>query len=160
MHFFSFNETNDDYSVVVDNFGFDELGPYLNETDITLSQSNWIPMYLSGEDLQRGISKIAKYIILPLADWKISIMAISMYQCDYILIQEQDYETVIDCLSNHIPKIYDESLSSENEVVFIKTNGKYIYNLRSSDGGAATVQSGPQLKRQPTIDGKIKSIIF
>lgn len=60
--------------------------PFTNDVDITLSDSDWIPMHLSGEDLQRGISKIAKYLIIPLADWKISIMAISMYQCDYILV--------------------------------------------------------------------------
>ena len=46
-------------------------------------------MYLCGEDLPgQSISKMAKYIILPLAEWKISIMAISMYQCDYILVNE------------------------------------------------------------------------
>ena len=45
-------------------------------------------MYLCGEDLpgSMSLSKIAKYLILPLADHKISIMAISMYQCDYILV--------------------------------------------------------------------------
>lgn len=145
--FFSFTETNDDFSIVVDNYGFDELRPYLNETDMTLSQSDWIPIYLSGEDLQRGISKIAKYLILPLADWKISIMAISMYQCDYILIQEDDYEAVIECLSTHIPKIYDESLDPENEIVFAKLNGKNHYNLKKFDQNP-----NRQLKRQPTTN--------
>lgn len=69
----------------------------------------------------------------------------------YLKIQEEDYEAVIDCLSNHIPKIYDESLSSENEIVFMKSNGKYIYNSKKTN--QTTIQSGPQLKRQPTIDG-------
>lgn len=132
--FISFSETNDDYSIVVDLCGFEELEPYLNETDIRLSQSNWIPMYLCGDDLPGAISlsKIAKYLILPLAEWKISIMAISMYQCDYVLIQEKDYEIVIRCLSNHIPKIYDESLTSENEIVFMRSKGKSVFNLSSN----------------------------
>ena len=53
-----------------------------------ITDSYWIPMILCGDDLPgaMSISKIAKYIILPLADWKISILAISMYQCDYILV--------------------------------------------------------------------------
>ncbi len=72
-----------------------------------------------------------RYLILPLAEWKISILAISMYQCDYVLIQESDYERVIRCLSNHIPKIYDESLPQENEIVFMRSKGKSIFNLKS-----------------------------
>ncbi len=45
-------------------------------------------MILCGEDLSdaMSITKISKYVILPLADVKISILAISMYQSDYILV--------------------------------------------------------------------------
>jgi hypothetical protein len=70
-------------------FFFLELKPFIEDVaEVTLSQSNWIPAYLCGDDLpgSMSISKIAKYLILPLADWGISIMAISMYQCDYILV--------------------------------------------------------------------------
>lgn len=139
--FFSFIETNEDYSIVLDTEGFDELKPYLDlsvsntnnnnnennqdesidddEKEFTLSQSDWIPMHICGEHLpgNMSLSKIANFLILPLANWKISIMAISMYQCDYILVQEQDYEQVLCCLANHIPKIFDESVSIENELV-------------------------------------------
>ena len=54
-----------------------------------MSSSNWIPCSLSGDDLpgSMSISKIAKFIILPLADCAISIMAISMYQSDYIMVR-------------------------------------------------------------------------
>ena len=100
--FFSFDETNDDYSLVVDQAGFEELRPYIeNQTDVSISQSNWIPVYICGDDLpgSMSISKIAKFLILPLADWKISIMAISMYQCDYILVIEIFF--VFLCLSYH-----------------------------------------------------------
>lgn len=37
-------------------------------------------------------------------------------------IQENDYDTVLMCLSNHIPKIYDESISLEDEIVINKNN--------------------------------------
>ena len=74
------------FQVCNENFPL-ELSSYISEDDVFYTESNWIPMYLCGEDLPgQSISKIAKYIILPLADWKISIMAISMYQCDYILV--------------------------------------------------------------------------
>jgi hypothetical protein len=130
--FFSFSETNDDYSIVVDVQGFDELSPFINESDqCTVSQSIWLPMYLCGEDLpdSMSISKIARYLMQPLADCKISILAISMYQCDYVIIQQRDYVRVINCLSAHIPKIFDESLSPENEIVFQKSKGKLVFNL-------------------------------
>ena len=105
--FFSFSETNDDYSIVVDQVGFNELESFINNSngnrssgasqvnnsdecfnEIRVSSSNWIACSLSGDDLpgSMSISKIAKFIILPLADCAISIMAISMYQCDYILV--------------------------------------------------------------------------
>jgi hypothetical protein len=138
-NFFSFIETNEDYSIVLDTQGFEELKPYLDlpesnpanhnennqdesgdeEKELTLSQSDWIPMHICGEHLpgNMSMSKIANFLISPLAYWKISIMAISMYQCDYILVQEQDYEQVLCCLANHIPKIFDESISIENELV-------------------------------------------
>ena len=32
-------------------------------------------------------------------------------------------------MSIHIPKIFDESLSPENEIVFMKSKGKLIFNL-------------------------------
>lgn len=147
--FFSFTETSEDYTLVVDNYGFTELEAYIDDTDgLHYTESYWIPMYLCGEDLPgQSISKIAKYIILPLADWKISIMAISMYQCDYILIQEKDYDAVVSCLSAHIPKIFDESLT-ENEMVFMRAKGKsYFLNknlpiLNSIQNGSSHCTNG------------------
>jgi len=86
-----------------------------------LNDSNWIATTLCGNDLsgEMSVSKITKYIISPLAAADISILAISMYQCDYVLIREKDYDRVIECLSSRIPKIYDESLTiAENEIAF------------------------------------------
>jgi len=64
------------------------LRPFFDEISMSLTDENWIPMILSGEDLpgSMSITKISKYVIIPLADQKISIMAISMYQSDYILV--------------------------------------------------------------------------
>lgn len=128
--FFSFTETNDDYTLIVDHAGFQELAPFINEAEVKVSSSNWIPCSLSGDDLpgSMSISKIAKFIILPLADCAISIMAISFYQCDYILFQEKDYETVIKCLSSHMSKIYDESLGQDNELIFTRKDDRHLWS--------------------------------
>lgn len=60
----------------------------VDNDEILVSTELWIPMFICGDDVPNSmsISKIAKYIILPLADFTISIMAISTYQCDYILV--------------------------------------------------------------------------
>lgn len=86
--YFSFNETNDDYTIITDNMGLKELKPYIDTSCMDLMESMWIPMILCGEDLSdaMSITKISKYVILPLADAKMSILAISMYQSDYILV--------------------------------------------------------------------------
>lgn len=111
-------------------------------------------MILCGEDLSdaMSITKISKYVILPLAYAKISILAISMYQSDYILvifsnfkiifqsryvlksilnlkkIQEKDYDDVIECLSNHIPRIFDQSFDSDKSLVFQNKKGQKIFS--------------------------------
>ena len=167
--FFSFIETNEDYSIIVDEDGYKgnlnfffvlnlisfcvEFSNYINEpTKLLASKELWIPMFICGDDIpsQNSISKIAKYIISPLADSTISIMAVSTYQCDYILvrylnkkkknffnfnlnnfkIQEKDYESVIKCLSFHIPKIYDVRNSARlDENNSIKEN--YLSNSKN-----------------------------
>lgn len=130
---FSFSETNDDYTIITDNVGLNEIEPFIDSDHMIKNESNWIPMILCGEDLSgsMSISKISKYVILPLADYKISILAISMYQSDYILIQEKDYKDVIKCLSNHIPKIFDESLRSENGTAKILPRKKELTSIES-----------------------------
>lgn len=128
--YFSFSETNDDYTIITDKDGLIEMEPFIDETCMEINNSNWIPMILCGEDLPgaMSITKMSKYVIVPLANSRISILAISMYQCDYILIQEKDYDGVICYLSDHIPKIYDETLSSENQLVFQRVNGKKTFS--------------------------------
>ena len=51
-----------------------------------------------------------------------------MYKFSNFQIQEKDYKTVINCLSNHIPKIFDESFEVEDEIVFMRSKGKTFYN--------------------------------
>ena len=65
------------------------MEPFIDETCMEINNSNWIPMILCGEDLPgaMSITKMSKYVIVPLANSRISILAISMYQCDYILVR-------------------------------------------------------------------------
>lgn len=65
-----------------------ELLPFIDKMDMFLNDSNWIAITLCGNDLsgEMSVSKMSKYIISPLAEADISILAISMYQCDYVLV--------------------------------------------------------------------------
>jgi hypothetical protein len=48
-----------------------------------------------------------------------------------IKIQEKDYDLVISCLSAHIPKIYDESLSLDDEIVYVRKKGKSYFSNKN-----------------------------
>jgi hypothetical protein len=89
-------------------------------------------MYLCGEDFSGSISNLSRFIITPLANAKITIMAISMYQYDLILIQEKDYDAVVKCLSQYIPDIYDENLTAEKEHIFSWKNKSKLQQQQAS----------------------------
>ena len=56
---------------------------------------------------------------------------------------------MIACLSNHVPKIYDESLAPDDELVFFIRNGQPIFNTKhvqcSVAAAAARNETSPQL---------------
>eukprot|EP00111_Clytia_hemisphaerica_P012812 TCONS_00037670-protein len=54
-----------------------------------------------------GVSKIAKSAIGPLADHNVSVLCLSTYQSDYILVQESQLNEAIQCLSSYF-KIFNE----------------------------------------------------
>ena len=49
----------------------------------------------------------------------------------FFKIQEKDYDLVISCLSAHIPKIYDESLSLDDEIVYVRKKGKSYFSNKN-----------------------------
>ena len=64
---------------------------------------------------------------------------------------------MISCLSHHIPKIYDESLSPENEIVFMKKKGKNYFANKSlpiSQNQMANANSGGAAVAAVTSNGR------
>ena len=56
---------------------------------MTVVEDVWIPLVVSVglEGLSTaGISKIAKSVIIPLADFKVSVYCLSTYKTDYVLV--------------------------------------------------------------------------
>eukprot|EP00112_Aurelia_sp_Birch-Aquarium-sp1_P016664 Seg38.3 transcript_id=Seg38.3/GoldUCD/mRNA.D3Y31 product="Cytosolic arginine sensor for mTORC1 subunit 1" protein_id=Seg38.3/GoldUCD/D3Y31 len=106
--FFSFTETVEDYTVITTREHFEDLPR--NEK---LKKSNypWRALTVSvgemGATELAGVSKIAKSVICPLANEGISVLVLSTYQSDYILVQEPFLNDAIQCLAN-LFNIYDE----------------------------------------------------
>lgn len=65
-----------------------------DEDDLTVVDGVWIPLVVSVglEGLTTaGISKIAKSVIIPLADFKVSVYCLSTYKTDYVLVRVTIY---------------------------------------------------------------------
>lgn len=106
--FFSFTETTEDYTIIATREEFKGI-PQL----VKLQKSNhpWRALTVSAGEMGAtelaGVSKIAKSVICPLADKGISVLVMSTYQSDYILVQEPFLQDAIRCLAADF-KIYDE----------------------------------------------------
>ncbi|XP_069070720.1 cytosolic arginine sensor for mTORC1 subunit 1 [Pleurodeles waltl] len=100
--FFSLTETPEDYTIMLDEEGFKELpsSEFLQAVDATWLVLNVLTNGCSTNDAQPvGVTKIAKSVIAPLAEHNVSVLMLSTYQTDYILIREQDLSTVIHTLA-------------------------------------------------------------
>ncbi|XP_013375825.1 PREDICTED: GATS-like protein 3 isoform X3 [Chinchilla lanigera] len=106
--FFSLTETPEDYTLMVDEEGFKELPPseFLQVADAT-----WLVMNVSshsgGAVQAAGVTKIARSVITPLAEHHVSVLMLSTYQTDFILVREQDLSVVIHTLAQEFD-IYRE----------------------------------------------------
>nr|XP_033812740.1 cytosolic arginine sensor for mTORC1 subunit 1 isoform X1 [Geotrypetes seraphini] len=108
--FFSLTETPEDYTVMVDEEGFKELLPsdYLQVADATWLVLNVLSNGCSSNSAQTvGVTKIAKSVIAPLAENNVSVLMLSTYQTDFILVREQDLSVVIHTLTAEF-SIYKE----------------------------------------------------
>ncbi|XP_053136052.1 cytosolic arginine sensor for mTORC1 subunit 1 [Hemicordylus capensis] len=108
--FFSLTETPEDYTIMLDEEGFKELPPseFLQVVD-----SVWLVLNVSSSgsasaNLQPiGVTKIAKSVIAPLAEHNVSVLMLSTYQTDFILVREKDLPVVIHTLTGEF-EIYQE----------------------------------------------------
>jgi len=107
--FFSFTETRDGYTIIVE----DDLCKELPQSEsIDMPDLVWRVLSVSagayGSHQLTGISRIVKTVISPLADYKVSVLVISTYQSDFVLVKEVDLDTAIKCLSQNY-KIFKDS---------------------------------------------------
>lgn len=109
--FFCYTETRDGITIVLPDTELDYF-----PDDLKTSGRLWRAITLSagaigaivGLNELSGVSKIAKAVITPLAECDITVFCISTYQSDFILVQEKDFERVIECLGKRF-KIFDEN---------------------------------------------------
>ncbi|XP_029427043.1 cytosolic arginine sensor for mTORC1 subunit 1 [Rhinatrema bivittatum] len=108
--FFSLTETPEDYTLMLDEEGFKELLPsdFLHVADATWLVLSVLSNGCSSNGTQTvGVTKIAKSVIGPLAENNVSVLMLSTYQTDFILVREQDLSVVIHTLAAEF-KIYKE----------------------------------------------------
>ncbi|MEE6513165.1 hypothetical protein FKM82_020678 [Ascaphus truei] len=86
--FFSLTETPEDYTLMLDEAGFEELPPsdFLHVADATWRVLNVLSNGCLSAGVQTvGVTKIAKSVIAPLAEHDVSVLMLSTYQTDFIL---------------------------------------------------------------------------
>nr|XP_020633166.1 GATS-like protein 3 isoform X1 [Pogona vitticeps] len=108
--FFSLIETPEDYTIMVDEEGFKDLPPseFLQVVDSTWLVLNVSSSGSSSATVQPiGVTKIAKSVIGPLAEHNVSVLMLSTYQTDFILVRERDLPVVIHTLATEF-EIYKE----------------------------------------------------
>ncbi|XP_053555815.1 cytosolic arginine sensor for mTORC1 subunit 1 [Bombina bombina] len=86
--FFSLTETPEDYTLMLDEEGFKELptSEYLNVAENKWRVLNVLSNGCSNVTQTVGVTKIAKSVIAPLAENNVSVLMLSTYQTDYILV--------------------------------------------------------------------------
>ena len=92
---------------MVDEEGFKELPP---SEFLQVAEATWLVMNVShsGSVVQAaGVTKIARSVIAPLAEHHVSVLMLSTYQTDFILVREQDLSVVIHTLAQEF-QIYRE----------------------------------------------------
>ncbi|KAM9118265.1 cytosolic arginine sensor for mTORC1 subunit 1 [Pangshura tecta] len=108
--FFSLTETPEDYTVMLDEEGFKELPPseFMQVVDSTWLVLNVLSNGRSSASSQAiGVTKIAKSVIAPLAEHNVSVLMLSTYQTDFILVREKDLPVVVHTLTSEFD-IYKE----------------------------------------------------
>ncbi|XP_075773101.1 cytosolic arginine sensor for mTORC1 subunit 1 [Pelodiscus sinensis] len=108
--FFSLTETPEGYTVVVDDEGFRELSPseFLQEAASPWLVLNVLANGRSATGSQAvGVTKLAKSVLAPLAEHHVSVLMLSTYQTDFILVREKDLPVVIATLAGEFD-IYRE----------------------------------------------------
>ncbi|KAF6021849.1 GATSL3 [Bugula neritina] len=84
--------------------------------ELTVVDGVWIPLVVSvGLDglNTAGISKIARSVIMPLADFNISVYCLSTYKTDYVLVRKSDLAYACRVLAYDFKITEEKSITSE-----------------------------------------------
>ncbi|KAM3939632.1 cytosolic arginine sensor for mTORC1 subunit 1 [Leptodactylus fuscus] len=104
-NFFSLTETPEDYTLMLDEEGFAELP---KSDFLHVAENTWRVLNVLSNGIQTGgVTKIAKSVIAPLAEHNVSVLMLSTYQTDYILVREDDLTMVFQTLLGELT-IYKE----------------------------------------------------
>ncbi|XP_038618939.1 cytosolic arginine sensor for mTORC1 subunit 1 [Tachyglossus aculeatus] len=143
--FFSLTETPEDYTLMLDEEGFKELPPseFLQVVDATWLVLNVLSNSSSAPDVPAvGVTKIAKSVIAPLAEHHVSVLMLSTYQTDFILVREQDLPVVIHTLAREF-NIFQE-VDGEAEPVACDDNSNGFHRLRHGPSPTVHPIQSPQ----------------
>ncbi|RMC06062.1 hypothetical protein DUI87_17607 [Hirundo rustica rustica] len=100
----------EDYTVMLDEEGFKELPP---SEFMQVADSTWLVLSVVSNGREppgcqaTGVTKIARSVIAPLAEHHVSVLMLSTYQTDFILVRERDLPVVIHTLAGEFD-IYKE----------------------------------------------------
>ncbi|KAG8455623.1 hypothetical protein GDO86_001722 [Hymenochirus boettgeri] len=133
--FFSLTETPEDYTLMLDEEGFEELpqSDFLHVAENTWRVLNVLSNGCAANGIQTvGVTKIAKSVIAPLAEHNVSVLMLSTYQTDYILVREDDLPVVFETLQGDL-NIYKEEngilVPVETTAAKIELKTKNLFNL-------------------------------
>ncbi|XP_072163604.1 cytosolic arginine sensor for mTORC1 subunit 1-like [Diadema setosum] len=101
--FFSCTQTSLEFTIILDEEGFKALPEQAQNLGMVIQPSTWLVLEagagIGDEDEGVGMTTITRNIIVPLANQHLSIFCLSTCQTDYVLVKEEDLQSVIQCLS-------------------------------------------------------------
>lgn len=122
--FFSFSQTSRDFTILVDEEGYKALPDKAEKMGMVWQSSTWLVLE-AGTDDEDGtaMTTITRNIIVPLANRRLSIFCLSTCQTDYVLIREEDLQSVTQCLAPHFKIFREVGGSSEPVTLDSSQNG-------------------------------------
>jgi len=121
--FFSMTETKHGYTLILTDSDFQTIPQTsLLRTSGQLWRVLTVSVGAMGTNTELGgISKISKSVIGPLADHEISVLCMSTYQSDFILVKEAQLDEAVRCLGSSF-KIYNEDHQRLNDSQILSTS--------------------------------------
>ncbi|CAI9537289.1 unnamed protein product [Staurois parvus] len=105
---------------MLDEEGFKELA---KSDFLHVAENTWRVLNVLSNGIQTGgVTKIAKSVIAPLAEHNVSVLMLSTYQTDYILVREDDLPVVFHTLLGDI-NIYKEEDGDLVPIASEESNG-------------------------------------